>query len=559
VTTYSDEMTAGRWINLDGAGNVRDLGGLATSDGRTTRPGRLIRSDTPQMLTAGDVHRLVDGLGLRTVIDLRTPGEARREGRGPLADTAVTYRNIPFLPDSYLVPGDPEHRLIVERRAREEQADHYLEYVERPGSPVADAVRLLTQADALPALFHCATGKDRTGVLAALVLELVGVPRETIVADYVLTNERIRQVQRRLADRDTYQASANRDISVKAATMYTFLARVDATWGGAEAWARQAGLTDAELAALRDALLIPAAGSPEPGRRPDTNSSRQIVVPAGGSWLVWPTGSGSSSHRPPGGAQVTTISDEATADRWINLDGAANVRDLGGLATSDGRMTRPGRLIRSDTLQMLTAGDVHRLVDGLGLRTVIDLRSPTEARREGRGPLADTAVDYENIPFLPDSYVVPGDPEHRLIVERRARREQADHYLEYVQRPGSPVAEAVHLLARPGTLPALFHCAAGKDRTGVLAALVLELVGVPRETIVADYVLTNERIRRVKDRLVTLDTYKKSADRDITVQDAAMYGFLERVDATWGGTEAWARQAGITDVELTALRDALLS
>nr|MDT0665519.1 tyrosine-protein phosphatase [Micromonospora sp. DSM 115978] len=75
-------------------------------------------------------------------------------------------------------------------------------------------------------------------------------------------------------------------------------------------------------------------------------------------------------------------------DRWFDLIGCDNVRDLGGLPTVDGRTTRYGHLLRSDTLQDLTAGDVSRLHDGYGLRTVVDLRAPAEAAREGRGPLA---------------------------------------------------------------------------------------------------------------------------------------------------------------------------
>jgi protein-tyrosine phosphatase len=244
-----------RWIHLDGSDNARDLGGLPTADGGTTRPGLIFRSDTVQHLTDGDARTLTDGLGLRTLIDLRTPGEAGREGRGVLAGTPVHYLNIPFLPDAYLEPGDPEHKLIVERRAQQEPAEHYLEYLTRPGSPVADAVRVFARPDELPALFHCAAGKDRTGVLAALVLELVGVDRETIVADYLLTNERIGAIQRRLIALGSYQDSAGRDISCLPETLWRFFERLDSRWGGAAGWAHAAGLDDPEVKALRQTLV----------------------------------------------------------------------------------------------------------------------------------------------------------------------------------------------------------------------------------------------------------------------------------------------------------------
>jgi protein tyrosine/serine phosphatase len=256
---------------------------------------------------------------------------------------------------------------------------------------------------------------------------------------------------------------------------------------------------------------------------------------------------------------VTVRTIDTVSDRWIRLEGADNVRHLGGLATGDGGATRPGLLIRSDTVQRLTTEDARKLTEDLGLRTLIDLRTPKEAAREGRGPLADTSVAYVNVPFLPDRYLIPGDPEHKLIIERRARQEQSEHYFEYLARPGSPVADAVRLLIQPGTLPALFHCAAGKDRTGVLAALVLDLVGVPRETIVADYLLTNNRIEMIKRRLIALGTYRESADRDISVQASTMVSFFERLDGQWGGTVEWARAAGLTDDELAALRRTLVA
>ncbi|ONH58600.1 hypothetical protein CcI49_20415 [Frankia sp. CcI49] len=247
-------------------------------------------------------------------------------------------------------------------------------------------------------------------------------------------------------------------------------------------------------------------------------------------------------------------------DRWIQLDGCVNARDLGGLPLTGGGRTARGVLFRTDTVQLLSLDDIRRLVDGIGLRAVLDLRTPREAAAEGRGLLAETDVRYHNLAFVPDSYLVPGDPEHKVIVERRSKQEVADHYLDYLLRPGSEAPDAVRLLTRPVELPALFHCAAGKDRTGVLAALVLDIAGVERSAIVDDYVLTNERLPLIAERLASLPTYgSRPARRDISCRPETMWTFFERLDDKWGGATGWAAAHGITDPELDVLRTRLRS
>ena len=103
----------------------------------------------------------------------------------------------------------------------------------------------------------------------------------------------------------------------------------------------------------------------------------------------------------------------------------------------------------------------------------------------------------------------------------------------------------------------LFHCAAGKDRTGVLAALALDIAGVRREAILDDFALTNERLDRVRSRLARLRTYSASVNQltrnELRAERATMDGFLKGVDAHWGGPAAWARSVGADDALLAGL------
>jgi hypothetical protein len=247
-------------------------------------------------------------------------------------------------------------------------------------------------------------------------------------------------------------------------------------------------------------------------------------------------------------------------DRWVELTGCDNARDLGGLRLAGGGRTRSGVLIRADSVQHLAGDDVRILTEEVGLRTVVDLRAGVEVAREGRGPLRDADVAYHNLSFVPGEFVMPEDPRFPIIVQDFRSVDQVQHYLDMLRLAGERVAGALRVLARPKATPALFHCAAGKDRTGVLAALLLEIAGVEPNEIVADYELTNARLARVDARLAALPSYRASLEG--TADDVGrtrcrpevMAAFLEQVGRTWGGAAAWAGSAGLSDDELLAVR-----
>ncbi len=245
---------------------------------------------------------------------------------------------------------------------------------------------------------------------------------------------------------------------------------------------------------------------------------------------------------------------EAAADdpggrRWVALDGAFNFRDLGGYATRQGPRLRWGWLYRSDALHRLSAGDVEVLA-GLGVDRVIDLRAPDEIAAVGRGVLSDGPFGYLNAPVIPSvSGEALGAPPGDDIGER---------YLWYLDVGRQALVDAIEAVAEPGRGAVVFHCAAGKDRTGVLAAVVLAMLDVGYDDIVADYALTNRALPSILDRLAADPLHGASvaqmpADRR-TVRPEAMRRFLQLLDDKHGGARSWAKNAGVAPTCIDALR-----
>ena len=258
----------------------------------------------------------------------------------------------------------------------------------------------------------------------------------------------------------------------------------------------------------------------------------------------------------------------ATNVRWIDLDGAANVRDVGGLETTDGRRTAAGVLFRADNLQGLSGRDVARLVDDLGVRVVVDLRSRAEVELEGPGPLvADGRVEMRHRSLFPEAGertdvsvdgLLPwqgrslgGDPDESPAVRS---------YLGYLRdRPDSVVAALRDVAHGDGAT--VMHCAAGKDRTGTVCALALAAVGVTREAIVADYVATGERLTPLLARLRASATYADDLDgrpdESHRPRPETMTRVLNLLDERCDGAVGWLDMHGFGAGERAALRERL--
>jgi protein-tyrosine phosphatase len=186
--------------------------------------------------------------------------------------------------------------------------------------------------------------------------------------------------------------------------------------------------------------------------------------------------------------------------RHVALDGAVNVRDIGGYRSVGGPEVVRGRLFRGDSLSRLTSSDTERL-DRLGLRTVIDFRTPGEVLLGGDDHLP-FAVEYAHLPVsggdLGAIYelIASGDHERqrRELGDGRAASFMVEMNRGFVADPRQREAfgGALRLLCSPGRLPLLYHCTGGKDRAGWMTAIVLTALGVPRELVLRDYLLSND-------------------------------------------------------------------
>jgi protein-tyrosine phosphatase len=235
-----------------GAHNFRDLGGYPAGDAHT-RWGLLYRSDALHELTEDDVA-LVRRLGLRSIVDLRTPGEATRTGRGRMANELLAHFDVSISQNA-----EGEHDPTRSLGDDGTLATRYIEYLDTGGDAFVAALRHMANGANLPMVFHCFFGKDRSGVLAALVLDCLGVDRGAIVADYALSAAGMPSLLASLARdpvyRDTIERTPPARLAATPDTMELFLRQLEERYGGAAAWARHAGMPPGELDALRRLLL----------------------------------------------------------------------------------------------------------------------------------------------------------------------------------------------------------------------------------------------------------------------------------------------------------------
>ena len=242
-------------------------------------------------------------------------------------------------------------------------------------------------------------------------------------------------------------------------------------------------------------------------------------------------------------------------ERRLVVDGTYNIRDLGGYATAEGE-TRWRRLLRADGLQRVTP-DGMTILRQAGLRRVIDLRHGHELKAAPNPFAKEADVAYLHVSLFeglaPRARTVNGGENGNVLL---------DLYIQALSTRGAAIRAVLEAIAGEGDGVVLFHCTAGKDRTGIIAGLLLANAGVPLETILADYALTGELIAPLIAELVA-DAETRGADieafRKVLGSDpAVMAAMFDHIAATYGDVPSYLKRIGLDDATLGRLRSRLL-
>jgi protein-tyrosine phosphatase len=240
--------------------------------------------------------------------------------------------------------------------------------------------------------------------------------------------------------------------------------------------------------------------------------------------------------------------------RRLDVDGCNNFRDLGGYPARGGTRLRWRQLFRADGLHHLTDAGVRAFRDELGIDHIIDLRSSAELELDGRGPLAATEARFHHLPLF-DGGAAQQD------FERPADWTLADLYFQMLEFAAGPVARVVTTIAS-SKAPAVYHCTAGKDRTGVISAVVLGALGVPDEILIADYAATKESLEAIIERLMQSDGYQDMFENlppdTLHAEPETMIGLLALVRSEYGSMTGYLEKAGVEPHTLADLAARLL-
>jgi protein-tyrosine phosphatase len=243
--------------------------------------------------------------------------------------------------------------------------------------------------------------------------------------------------------------------------------------------------------------------------------------------------------------------------RRVPLAGPINFRDLGGYPTEDGRRVQWQRLYRSDSLHHLEPEDGPRLRD-LGVRTAIDFRAGDELERIGIGRLGELDIRHVHLPTVDRALHTVRPPDWT------PPESAAEIYVLMMQSGAAAYAGALHALVEPGTMPAVYFCMAGKDRTGVFTAVVLGLLGVSDDDIVADYVVTHEVVEQIIERgkqywAGSEDRWPELPEDLRGAVEPTMRGMLDGMRAEYGDWLGYADAIGVGHDVVAALQAQLLT
>ena len=388
---------------VSGLLNCRDLGGHPIPGGRI-RWGQFYRSAAPMLPIDS---RVLEDMGITLVIDLRSDFEHHKTLSFPASDT-VSVVEMPVLDE-----------VMDAVRDISDMGELYALILKKSTAQLGAVFTRMAENEGA-VLFHCTAGKDRTGVVAALLLSLAGAARIDIVADYQISRTLIQPLVDHLKGK-AHNLKMNA-LESKADFMRRMLDELEAL-GGAEAYLRSCGVSDAHISTLKAHL------------------TECCPVTAKGM-------------------------------RRIALGKMENVRDLGGIASGDG-FTQWGKFFRcAYPVNGMSEEERQGLLD-MGITTVVDLRFKDEAAQKPNPLLGD-----------PRFTVIQNGPEDYAHVE--GGTDYPRIYCDY-ERLCAPHYKAVFEIFAHAPGGVIFHCASGKDRTGMVTGLLLSIASVNREDILSDY------------------------------------------------------------------------
>ena len=240
------------------------------------------------------------------------------------------------------------------------------------------------------------------------------------------------------------------------------------------------------------------------------------------------------------------------SERHYSFEGCFNFRDIGGYLNQDGKKVKRGLYFRAGRQDRMTNKDLAQLSD-LNISTQIDLRKQEEVLDQGRGPLEDMGAKYINISVIPEG---GSEKLNKLVGDTSI---SGKRYLGYLEFGPTSWLRLFGILADEENLPVLLHCTAGKDRTGVSTAFLLSVLGVSRDIIEADYLLTNLDTERQADFIESTVGYPEGYNREKMISIAgvpkdAMKDFLDGVESKWGSVIEYLEKIGITREQMDQVR-----
>jgi protein-tyrosine phosphatase len=245
----------------------------------------------------------------------------------------------------------------------------------------------------------------------------------------------------------------------------------------------------------------------------------------------------------------------------IETQDTFNFRDFGGYKSNTGEQVRSGVLFRAGSLDRISPAEAHALQNSLSIQTIIDLRHPDEfTDSPSRGSLVDLVPTRHELSVMDASQPMRNHTEARDITYGVGQ--SGPRYFSVLEDGESIWREVIQIILNPESYPILAHCTAGKDRTGITAALILDLVGVDRDTISEDYVMSSASVNQLFDYLVAADRRPQgpsdAAKSRMITHRKFMDDFLELMYEKYGNAAGYIKNLGFGDDDIARIRGFLI-